>query len=81
MKAQTSFGMMWQEQHSCTALVDELAMALDLKDCSCQEAAAALRQRADALDSADCYDAHMAMGTLLAHRYAAAALQLHSLAY
>ncbi|KAL3158041.1 hypothetical protein ABBQ32_011650 [Trebouxia sp. C0010 RCD-2024] len=57
-----------QEHDSCAAVVDELAMALGLMGCSCQEAAATLRQRADALDGAECYDAHMAMGTLLAHR-------------
>lgn len=56
--------------------MEELALALDLKDCSCQETAATLRQCADVLDGADRYDAHMAMGTLLAHRYAAAQLSI-----
>lgn len=57
-----------QEHQGCAALVDELAMALDLGDHTWQETAAALRKRAEALDSADCYDAHMEMGTLLANR-------------
>lgn len=57
-----------QEHQSCAALVDELVLAMNLKDGTWQETAATLRRRADALDSADCYDAHMEMGTLLASR-------------
>lgn len=57
-----------QEHQGCAALVDHLALAVDLGDHAWQETAAALRQRADGLDSADCYDAHMEMGTLLASR-------------
>ena len=57
-----------QERQGCAALVDDLALAVDLGDHAWQDAAAALRRRADALDSADCYDAHMEMGTMLASR-------------
>lgn len=59
---------MSQEHQSCAALVDQLALAVDQGNGAWQETAAALRQHADALDSVDCYDAHMEMGTLLASR-------------
>lgn len=57
-----------QEHQGCAALVDQLALAVDQGNDAWQETAAALRQHADALDSVDCYDAHMEMGTLLASR-------------
>lgn len=57
-----------QEHEGCAALVDNLALAMAMGDHAWLETAAALRQRADALGSADCYDAHMEMGTLLASR-------------
>lgn len=47
--------------------MDELADALK-HGVAWQQTAQALRQRADSLDSADCYDAHMEMGMLLASR-------------
>ena len=67
---------MQQEDHSCSALVDELAEALHQNDANWQQKADALRQRADALESADRYDAHMEMGTLLTARYTTALLTL-----
>ena len=57
-----------QEDQNCGALVDELAEAVQQDDGEWQQTAHALRQRADALDSADCYDAHMEMGMLLTAR-------------
>lgn len=68
---------MQQEDHSCGALVDELADALQQKDADWQQQADALRQRADALDSADRYDAHMEMGMLLTARYTTALLTIY----
>lgn len=56
-----------QEHHSHAALVDELALAVDLKDSS-SDKTAALIQHANGLEKADCYDSHMEMGTLLASR-------------
>ncbi len=60
--------LMPQEDQSCGALVDELAEAVQQDGGDWQQTAHALRQRADALDSADCYDAHMEMGMLLTAR-------------
>ncbi|KAL0055211.1 hypothetical protein WJX82_008864 [Trebouxia sp. C0006] len=57
-----------EEDQSCGALVDELAEAVQQDGGDWQQTAHALRQRADALDSADCYDAHMEMGILLTAR-------------
>ncbi|KAL0018821.1 hypothetical protein WJX77_002212 [Trebouxia sp. C0004] len=57
-----------EEDQSCGALVDELAEAVQQNGGDWQQTAQALRQRADALDSADCYDAHMEMGMLLTAR-------------
>ena len=57
-----------QEDQSCGALVDELAEAVQQDGGDWQQTAHALRQRADTLDGADCYDAHMEMGTLLTAR-------------
>ena len=66
---------MQQEDHSCSALVDELAEALQQNDADWQQKADALRQRADALNSTDRYDAHMEMGMLLTTRYPTALLR------
>ncbi|DBA76151.1 TPA: hypothetical protein ACH3X1_009885 [Trebouxia sp. C0004] len=63
-----SANLMQQEDQSCGALVDELAEAVQQNGGDWQQTAQALRQRADALDSADCYDAHMEMGMLLTAR-------------
>jgi len=60
--------LLQQEDQSCGALVDELAEAVQQDGGDWQQTAHALRQRADALDSADCYDAHMEMGMLLTAR-------------
>ncbi|KAL0035288.1 hypothetical protein WJX79_010558 [Trebouxia sp. C0005] len=57
-----------EEDQSCGALVDELAEAVQQDGGDWQQTAHALRQRADTLDGADCYDAHMEMGTLLTAR-------------
>ena len=56
-----------QDNVSPGALVDELAVALK-HGVAWQQTAQVLRHRADSLDSADCYDAHMEMGMLLALR-------------
>ncbi|KAL0018839.1 hypothetical protein WJX77_012016 [Trebouxia sp. C0004] len=63
-----SANLMQHEDQSCGALVDELAEAVQQNGGDWQQTAQALRQRADALDSADCYDAHMEMGMLLTAR-------------
>ena len=60
--------LLQREDQSCGALVDKLAQALEQEEGVWQETAASLRQHADALDSPDCYDAHMEIGTLLASR-------------
>lgn len=56
-----------QDSLSGGALVDTLADALQ-SGAEWQQTAQMLRQKADSLDSADRYDAHMEMGMLLASR-------------
>ena len=60
--------LLQQQDQNCGALVDELEEAVQQDGSDWQQTAHALRQRADALDSADCYDAHMEMGMLLTSR-------------
>ena len=53
---------------ACEALADQLKQALQRDSGTWQSVAEDLRQQADHLSSADCYDAHMEMGTLLMAR-------------